>query len=138
MGLGLQLLVVGLQLLDLGLRAAQLLLQLDLRLFGLRVGAKQLLVLGLQLLICGERAVQLGCGIGLEGAKDVGCARVQRSQQARDADDEVKGNVASRGEDNDVRDDSEGRGHKRGEAYAVQQTVEDRKDDNVDHGAAEE
>ena len=75
LGLGLQLLVVGLQLLDLGLRAAQLLLQLDLRLFGLRVGAKQLLVLGLQLLICGERAVQLGCGIDLEGAEDVGCSR---------------------------------------------------------------
>ena len=57
LGLDLQLLVVGLQLLDLGQRAAQLLLQLNLRFFGLRVGAKQLLVLGLQLLICGERAV---------------------------------------------------------------------------------
>ena len=57
LGLDPQLLFVGLQLLDLGQCAAQLLLQLDLRFFGLRVGAKQLLVLGLQLLICGERAV---------------------------------------------------------------------------------
>ena len=66
---------VGFQLLDLGQRAAQLLLQLDLRLFSLGVGAEELLILGLQLLICGERAVQLGCGIDLDGAEDVGCAR---------------------------------------------------------------
>ena len=45
--------------------------------------------------------------------------------------------MASRGEDNDVHDDGEGRGHKHGGTKTVQQTVEDRKDDNVDHGAAE-
>ena len=75
LGLDLQLMFVGFQLLDLGQRAAQLLLQLGFRFFGLRVDAEQLLVLGLQLLICGERAVQLGCGIDLDGAEDVGCAR---------------------------------------------------------------